>query len=327
MAYKYKRVALGGTFDLLHKGHKSLLTKAFAVSGFVTIGITTDKMLKASGKTPYEDQEKRRKNLQSYLASNKLTKRSKLVWLNDVYGPAINDRKLDTLIVSKETLANANLINKERFKRKLKKLKIIICPQILAQDKKPISSDRIRSGEIDRAGQSYSQILQKLAGRPVSEKARLMLKNPLGPLVKLDKVMAKKYPPFIAVGDISVANFLRLGITPKISIVDFLVQRQKRYNQLAELGFATNNPDAIIKNPPGQVSQELINEISKSIKSKNRSIILVDGEEDLAAIPAVLFSPLGKYVYYGQPQKGAVRIVVTENIKEELFAILNSNLT
>lgn len=288
----------------------------------MTIGITTDKMIKNLPKATYENQSTRTKNLKQFLKENKLTNRSKIILLNDIYGNTTKDNSIQALIVSDKTLPNAKIINKIRQKDKLKKLYLLVCPQILAADKELISSGRIRNGKIDRAGQSYTQILQKFAARPIREKTRLMLKNPLGPLTKLDKVTTKKYPPFVAVGDITVANFLKVGLVPKISIVDFLVERQKRYSQLAELGFATNNPDAIVKNPPGQISKDLINQIERAIKSKNSSMIIVDGEEDLAAVPAILLSPLGEYVYYGQPQRGAVKVEITEKIKEYLLKIL-----
>jgi uncharacterized protein (UPF0218 family) len=39
----------------------------------------------------------------------------------------------------------------------------------------------------------------------------------------------------------------------------------------------------------------------------------------LAVIPAVLLSPLGSYVYYGQPDQGLVEILVTPEIKQNLL--------
>jgi len=36
---KYDLVAMGGTFDIIHKGHMALLTEAFSISSDVIIGL------------------------------------------------------------------------------------------------------------------------------------------------------------------------------------------------------------------------------------------------------------------------------------------------
>src|SRR3989344_197648 len=322
MATKYKLVALGGTFDLLHKGHTTLLARAFSAGQQVTVGITTDKFCKEIEKIPYENQELRRKNLLVYLKAKKLLKRSKIVWLHDIFGPAATDKNIQALVISRETLPNANAINKKRVKNKLKKTTLIICPPALAKDKKLISSTRIREGEISKSGRSYWIFLSKIAQRPISPSARTKLKIPFGPIVKIDKSSAKKHPPEAAIGDITGSAFLKESKTPRISIVDFYVERKRIFNKLSQLGFPTENADAIVSNKPGLISTALINEIAASVKRPFKSIIVVEGEEDLATIPVVLLSPLGKYVYYGQPKKGAVRITVTEKIKEEICNLL-----
>ena len=39
---KYGHLVVGGTFDLMHKGHEAFLQKAFASADKVTIGLTSD---------------------------------------------------------------------------------------------------------------------------------------------------------------------------------------------------------------------------------------------------------------------------------------------
>lgn len=322
MAKKYNHAALGGTFDLLHRGHISLLEKAFTCAKSVSIGITTDKFCRQSGKTPLEDQTARKKNLLSYLKSKDWSKRAEFVWLNDVYGTTLKDKTLDAIVVSKETETGASEINKLRAKYGLKKLKVIACPRILAQDHKKISTGRIRSGEISPEGQNFSLLLQKIAGERFNNQIRASLKKPFGKIIKTySKTNLKR--PIIAVGDISTQRLLKNHIVPNVSIVDFNVDRKRVFRDLSELGFAGPNPDYVIKNMPGQISKDLIETVKKVLKDKSRKhIILVDGEEDLAFIPALLLSPIPATIFYGQPKKGQVETIVTPETKEKLCTLL-----
>ena len=38
------KAAVAGTFDILHDGHKALLSRAFEVGDTVVVGITSDRM-------------------------------------------------------------------------------------------------------------------------------------------------------------------------------------------------------------------------------------------------------------------------------------------
>lgn len=146
------KVCIGGTFDLLHKGHKKLIDKAFEVAGkngFVFIGITTKKITKR--KKNVETIEKRQKKLKEYLIEKNFIDRALIKPINDRYGPSIEE-DFDAIIVSPETFATAEEINIIRIKSGKKPLKIIKIPFILADDGKPISSTRIINKEIDKNG-------------------------------------------------------------------------------------------------------------------------------------------------------------------------------
>ncbi|KXB05005.1 hypothetical protein AKJ48_00745, partial [candidate division MSBL1 archaeon SCGC-AAA261O19] len=63
------------------------------------------------------------------------------------------DRELEAIIVSEETRSRAEEINEIRESNDLEALDIIEIPWVLAEDGKPISSIRIRYGEMDEHGE------------------------------------------------------------------------------------------------------------------------------------------------------------------------------
>lgn len=321
MSFNYNHVALGGTFDLLHKGHQAIILAAFKMGRKVTLGLTTDKF-NGGSKNTFEKQNLRKRNLINYLKRNKLDKRVKIIWLNDIYGPTLKDKTIQALMVTRATKKGADLINLKLREKGFQQLKIIQLPQLKDQESKIISSSRIRLGEIDQRGRNYKKLLLKIAGKRLSEKVRQKLKVPMGKIVNLASHPRGVKLNIISVGDITTRNLLKAGIIPKLSIVDFYVQRKPAFSSLKQLGFTQINPDLELKNTPGQISKTLILEVEKAFKNPQGQVILVDGEEDLAAVPATLLSPLGTKVFYGQPGKGLIKLDVTLQLKEKLCKTL-----
>ena len=150
---KFRKVAVGGTFDELHKGHRSLLVKAFEVGEKVLIGLCTDEFVRKMGKphatAPYET---RLKELQDFLEKSSLSDKAEIIPLNDPYGKTLTDKCIEALVVSEETEKIAIKINQKRSEKSLPPLKIITISMVPAENYKPISTTRIREGEIDREG-------------------------------------------------------------------------------------------------------------------------------------------------------------------------------
>jgi pantetheine-phosphate adenylyltransferase len=141
-------VAIGGTFDVLHDGHKALLKKAY-VLGDVTVGLVSDEMARKKGHV-VNTYHGRKKSVTGYIKA--LTGADPLiVALNDPYGPTL-EQAFDYIVVSPDTLPTAKEINALRSKRGLPPIKIACVNFVLAQDGKPISSTRIHNGEIDAHG-------------------------------------------------------------------------------------------------------------------------------------------------------------------------------
>lgn len=53
------------------------------------------------------------------------------------------------------------------------------------------------------------------------------------------------------------------------------------------------------------------------------SWLIVDGEEDLLALPAILFAPLGSLILYGHWQHGIIAVEVNEQMKKKTQNLLN----
>jgi pantetheine-phosphate adenylyltransferase len=153
MAKKYRKVAVGGTFDLLHKGHVHLLRKALEVGEFVIIGLTSDEMLRAYPKShcaaTFED---RKRELTCFLTKDGALEKVQIVPLNDPYGTVTQDETVEALVISYETDNRYEEINDFRRQKGFKPLQLIVIDAILAEDGFPISTTRIRRGEIDRKG-------------------------------------------------------------------------------------------------------------------------------------------------------------------------------
>ncbi|HZJ18601.1 MAG TPA: DUF359 domain-containing protein, partial [Patescibacteria group bacterium] len=58
-----------------------------------------------------------------------------------------------------------------------------------------------------------------------------------------------------------------------------------------------------------------------TFENKKKTLILIKGEDDLAVLPLILCAPLNFYIYYGQPDKGVVEILVTEDVKEKAYKL------
>ena len=144
---------VGGTFDPLHDGHRSLLSRSFALAGRegeVVIGLTTDQF--ASRKLhqirPFDF---RKKELIDFITNQNFTARWIIEPLNDQYGSAL-DADFDAIVVSEDTLPVAMEINGLRRERGRKKVDIHQITCVLAEDGRWISSTRIWRGEIDVHG-------------------------------------------------------------------------------------------------------------------------------------------------------------------------------
>ncbi|MFQ5762878.1 MAG: phosphopantetheine adenylyltransferase [Candidatus Bathyarchaeia archaeon] len=144
---------LGGTFDRFHRGHEHLLEAAFTRRRRVAIGLTSDFLVARLKKHPSVEPYAKRKNaLEDYLREKGYAERARVVKIHTPYGVAPYLADLDLIVVTENTVKRAVEINVIRKDSEYGELDVVCVETILAEDGKPISSTRIRNGEIDRDG-------------------------------------------------------------------------------------------------------------------------------------------------------------------------------
>lgn len=161
--YKYRKVAVGGTFDRLHRGHRALLERAFCVGEEVLIGVASDRM--ARGKRPLADKiasfEERVAKLVDFVRERGWLSRARILVLESPEGILLEDPSVEALVVSEETLGRGLDINRKRVERGLPPYALEVVDMVLAEDGRPISSSRIRAGEIDEEGRPKRGVMSK----------------------------------------------------------------------------------------------------------------------------------------------------------------------
>ena len=258
----------------------------------------------------------------------------KIFTLNDAFGPAPVHEKADAIVATPETTGNCDAINRLRKSSGLGELSILEVPHMIDYSGAIISSTRIRSGVIDLDGnpwieQDKTQQMLKMNSSLDGE-----LKTPMGslfsgpedlPEVAMTEALESLTPnhgSIIAVGDVSVATLLDMEVVPDIGIIDGMTKRQEldESEKVSTVQFQNllhNN------NPPGHISPSMISSIKEALSSNQKTLINVEGEEDLAPIIIHCLAPIGTVVIYGQPKVGVVVQITSLSVKERCRNILS----
>lgn len=155
------------------------------------------------------------------------------------------------------------------------------------------------------------------------------MKAPLGTLIrgsfnetmkKLRELIEKENPPkVISVGDVVSENLTKHKISTHVLIVDNKVMRVPVQPILVK-----TDRTFYVKNPPGTLSDEACSAVKKAMNQTQQTKVVVDGEEDLLTLVAILGAPTGSVVVYGQPHEGIVAVKITEEKKREIREIVDA---
>lgn len=312
----YTHVFIGGTFDKLHAGHKATLKRAFDEGETVTVGLTSDAFIqnfKQNGEEtgPFED---RKRILGAYLEEQRWGSRSAIIAIDDPYEPAASG-DFSALIVTADNRSTGDDINRRRAEKGLSELVLLEAPIVSAEDGEPVSSSRVRNGEIDEEGHLM-----------MPEDMRSLLGKPMGKVLISDEEVLKSFAVhknvhIVTVGDISTKRAMDAGYKPKLAILDYKVAR-KPYEELKGYDF-TGFQIEQMKSGPGFISKHAHSLIEKWAQNPYPLVIIVDGEEDLLTLPAVAFAPEGSVIYYGQPGEGLVEVMTAEGYQKKAQDILD----
>lgn len=323
----YKLVVVGGTFDRLHAGHKSLIRSSLQQSENLIIGLTSDEYVKTTKMVAdFLPFSVRKKDLEDFLSEIGFLENVEIKKINSNEIPDSLQGKIEAIVVTSNTLKGAEQLNSIRKTKNLNPLPIVIFPLVKDKNEKVISSTRIRSGEIDQ--DKEPKLSNKMPGDSLvlTPFLREQLKKPLGKLIENDSEIPEFIGSnFITVGDITTKKFIDLQLRPTVSVVDFMVERKHRFTKINELGFSGKERVYCVDNPASKITNEVFMILSHVLRwsGEKTSVIKIVGEEDLAVLPAILTAPLGYSVFYGQPKEGLVCVPVNDDTKRIAKSILS----
>ena len=318
MNKKYSHAILGGTFDHFHLGHEFFLKSAIENSSHLAIGLTVQKMHSHKDfAESIQSYEQRKSSVEHFLVGLGYEGKFTISPLGDIYGTTLEDRDIDGLFITEHGIENAKIINRKRKELGWEELYVETVDFVRGEDGEIISSTRIRSGEIDRSGTVYIRYFLDDLKMPSSLTGELQV--PWGEVLKNDSEIEKYLEGthyIFAVGDITTQLLFKLKINPTLSLIDFQTKRSKidpgEFGEISLSNIKITNQQGAINSDAVVILDSLLNE---SIQEDTSTVVVVEGEEDLLALPLLALAPIQSILCYGLRDQGLVAVRVTEEVK------------
>ncbi|MFN3804218.1 MAG: phosphopantetheine adenylyltransferase [Pyrobaculum sp.] len=126
MKLRFRAVVLGGTFDTLHSGHVKLLATATLVGERILVGLTSDAFASTYKQYRVRPFSIRLANLRHLMGLIAPEREVTYVEINDPYGPAAEDPRLEAIVASVETTPRVLQINHMRAERGLRPMEVVV---------------------------------------------------------------------------------------------------------------------------------------------------------------------------------------------------------
>ena len=328
---------IGGTFDRFHLGHMSLIKTGLSQCEKIEIWITDDNIAQKKDRR-MKNWGDRKSELEN--ATSEFSSRISTHLLIDNFGPSLEENYASAIICTNETIGKCMEINSLRGDNGLDELTIISAEKIVSWDGEPISSSRIRQGEIDREGKPWIPESFRGSDSTITPRVESQLKQPFGQLIEgpeVDTSVAIReaisqisnspdfHGPLFAVGDVTVLGFQRAGNPPDIAFIDGQTKRVE-WPESRDVNFDLFDNVLECINPAGKLTESLLESCEQAISNwlnyDQRSLVVVSGEEDLAPLLLHPLAPIGSAVIYGQPGRGVVVRYCDEDSKNRCRGLL-----
>jgi uncharacterized protein (UPF0218 family) len=155
---------------------------------------------------------------------------------------------------------------------------------------------------------------------PLNPDDVLILKTPFGTLIQDKKITKGKIKGFlknakkvISVGDSTTDRLISFGILPDLSVIDGKERRSTR-SSISNLHL---QKELRCSNSAGTISREAVSLLQDALKSHFPVRVIVDGEEDMLALPIFNMAPDCSVVLYGQPLEGIVIVKITPKTRKK----------
>lgn len=306
-------------FDRLHLGHHALIDRLSEMPdpvAVVTNGELVGKGLELA--KIIQPAEYRMKKLLEYLKCIELKGIVQIEIMRDVNDLLALQGEKKFLMYQGPCCTEIENGSLERRKEKLGLYdRVEYLKPVRADDGEKLTSARIRQGFIDRNGRRL--VGTKELPRLLKLEGRSDLRSPKGEIFSVKegaperhvaKRISQEEPPcVIAVGDVTSETVSREGAIPDVCIVDGMTKRGF-YG-----GSIEGEREYSCYNPPAVLYPEAWAAIATAIQDGLKSVVNIEGEEDLMGFPVVLLAPENSVMIYGQPDVGIVWVPVNSSNK------------